>query len=289
MPMPPLCLVAPADAAYPVSLEQLYAPPERLSYKGDLACLKAPCLSVIGSRKMTDYGEHVLRLFVPTLVRAGLTLVSGLAYGVDSFCHRLAVEAGGRCAAVLGNGLNSIYPPSHAGLAEDIIETGGCLLSEFEPDEPPLPHHFLQRNRIVAGLSKITLIVEASERSGTFSTARQALEAGRDVCVVPGDITREQSAGVLRLLKEGALPVTSAADVLELYGIDPKNAILGSHKPILTGEAASLYDLISSDGISLDALERRSGLGIANLQSVLSALELEGHIYSKANQWHKIL
>ena len=289
MPTPSLALVFAGDAAYPEALNQVYKPPPQLYYRGSLDCLQAPCLSVIGSRKMSAYGERVLRLFVPTLVEAGLTLVSGLAYGVDAFCHKLAVEAGGRCAAVLGNGLHTIYPPSHTDLADAIVKTGGCLLSEFEPDEPPLPDHFPRRNRIVAGLSQVTLIIEAAERSGTFSTARQALEAGRDVCVVPGDITREQSVGVLRLLKDGAMPVVSPQDVLDLYSITLETAPLAAKMPTLTGAGKTLYDLIPSDGISLDELSSLMKLDISRLQSILSDLELEGHIHTKANRWHRIL
>ena len=275
------------DSSYPVLLHHAKGAPAALFYEGDLEACSAPCISVIGSRSMSGYGQQVVQLLVPGLVKAGLTIVSGLAYGIDSYAHRVALRQKGLCVAVLGSSLDRIYPRVNEQLAKDIVSNGGCIFSEYPPGTDPERGHFPERNRIVAGLSPVTLIIEAGEKSGTLITARQALDAGREVCVVPADITREQSKGTHQLLKQGARPVTSVEDVILLYG---KSELVTSYEPLrpaLTGSLATLYDLISCGVETLDALIAKTGWSLTHIQSLLTVLELDGYIFLKNNQWLK--
>lgn len=276
-----------SDPQYPSMLKALADPPPSLYYAGDISVLENLCVSIIGSRSMSRYGEQVVRHLVPGMAESGLVVVSGLAYGVDSFAQTLAIKAGGKVAAVLGSGLQQIYPAAHTYLAEDIVEHGGVVMSELSPDTGPQKRFFPLRNRIVAALSKVTVIIEAALRSGTSITARQALEVGREVAVVPGDIFSPQSEGVHLLLKQGAHPVTSVRDILDLCGIILPDTPM--RKPVLTEEQTTLYDLISSGGTQLAELRDRTHLSLSHLQSTLSLLELEGLIYCKGSQWHRIL
>lgn len=166
---------------------------------------------------MTTYGREVIHRIVPDLIRAGLTIVSGLAYGVDAEAHRVMLLCKGRGIAVLGTSLETTYPASHTSLRRQLVAQGSLILSEYPPGTSPQKYHFPERNRIIAALSGVTLIVEAGEKSGSLSTAQAALDANQVVCVIPGDITREGSLGALRLLKQGAEPVACAQDILEHY------------------------------------------------------------------------
>lgn len=269
---------------FPRLLLEMKGYPERLSYIGELSALEGITISIIGSRKMSNYGERVARFLVPGIVKAGVTVVSGLAYGIDALSHRLALEAGGKCIGVLGGGLQNIYPKEHLPLARQIIQSG-CLLSEYEPTEIPYARHFPERNRIVAGLSPLTLILEAAERSGTLSTARHALDAGRDVAVVPGDILAEQSAGVHQLLKDGARPITCVQDILDVYGLEARKT---AQVPVLAGRAATLYAMLPLEGQTTDQLQTLTNYPPETLQAELSQLELAGHIYRNYQQkWLK--
>jgi DNA processing protein len=275
------------DSRYPFLLRESKGPPEKLYYDGQISITSAECISVIGSRAISTYGETVLNILIPSLVKAGLCIVSGLAYGVDSFAHTLALKYDGLCCAVLGSGLKSVYPRSNIPLLRTILAKGGCVLSEYEDDVGPQAYHFPQRNRIVAALSKVLLIIEAGEKSGTLITARFALEAGRDVCVVPADITRKESVGVHYLLKQGARPVTCAEDILELYGGLPHLVSPGILRPALTGSMATLYDLISQGQSTIDQLHVSSALTLSEIHSILSVLELDDYIYCKGSTWLK--
>jgi DNA processing protein len=275
-------------SAYPPLLRAAAGSPGLLYIEGDPGALLAPCLSVVGSRTMSEYGRAVLRRFIPVLVRAGLTIVSGLAYGVDGEAHRLALEQGGLCAAVLGCGLDITYPESHLSLRRAVVGNGGCILSEYPVGTRPFKSHFPERNRIVAGLSPVTLIVEAGERSGSLITARCALDAGREVCVVPADITRPQSAGILSLLRQGAVrPVSSPEEIILLYGSAASSQIALNLRPALTGSMATLYDLVSCGVETLEGLAESSGLRLAELQGVLTVLELDNYLQRIGNRWQR--
>jgi DNA processing protein len=275
------------EEVYPALLRNSPSPPASLYCAGTVESLEHPAVSVIGSRKMTAYGERVIRMLIPDLVRAGLGIDSGLAYGVDSYAQQVAVGMGGSVVAVLGSSFDKFYPRRNEHLAEKIVETGGCVVTEYPPGTPALPAYFPQRNRIVAALSKMTLIIEAGEKSGTLITARQALDAGREVGVVPADITRVESRGVHALLKDGAKPITCSADILAVFGTSAVQVQLNL-KPALTGSLATLYDLISRGVGNFDQLVSQSALSIAGVQSILSVLELDGYITRRGNEWQKI-
>lgn len=284
----PITTISSEDVTYPSLLRVSHDYPEKLFAQGDVSATTRPCISIIGSRISSGYGEMVARMLIPPLVKAGLVIVSGLAYGIDGYAHELALKAGGTCVAVLGSGLNKVYPHRNKGLLEQILDQGGCVFSEYEPDVGPKPYHFPARNRIVAALSPITLIIEAGEKSGTLITAQCALDEGRQVCVVPGDITRPGTKGIMKLLRQGACPIENPQDILQLYGEQSAPLITALFQPNLTGLLATLYDLISCGVDTTDALAQQSGLEITELQSVLSLLELDGYIYSKQNRWQKI-
>lgn len=276
-----------ADARYPAMLANIRTPPALLYYKGDIGLLSGECVSIVGSRTMTSYGKQVTRLLVPSLVRSRLTVVSGLAYGIDAEAHRIALHAGGRCVVVLGSGLNRIYPTRNEPLLRQILEAGGCVITEYESDTEPYAGNFPARNRIVAGLSRATVVIEAGDKSGTLITARCALDSGRDVYAVPGDITRKGSRGVTRLLTQGATPALEAADILASYAGLPFISVPTDLRPALTGAMATIYSLVSHGTHEPDALLQASGYGVAQLQSILSVLEMDGYLYRNGTQWQR--
>lgn len=184
---------------------------------GAAAELARPAVAIVGARRATPYGIGVAESLAEGLAEAGITVVSGLARGVDAAAHRAALRAGGRTLAVLGAGHDRLYPPEHRNLAREVAESG-ALVTEFPPDTRPLPHHFPRRNRIIAGLAAATVVVEAAERSGSLSTARHAADSNREVLAVPGPITSSLSAGCHALLRSGAALVTGVADLLEELG-----------------------------------------------------------------------
>lgn len=282
-------VLTPASADYPQQLHSLGDKPQQLYYAGCVELLNTLSISVVGSRKITAYGEKVLRLFIPALVQAGLTIVSGLAYGVDSMAHRLALKHNGKCIAVLGGGLNRVYPATHQGLYEEILAKDGCIITEYQHSAQPTKYSFPARNRIIAGLSPVTLIIEAGETSGTLITARCARDYGRQVCVIPADITRESSQGVLNLLKEGSvLPVSTPADILSCYQLELPVMATEPLRPALTGSAATLYDCILRGITTIDGYLTQTGWTVGQVQSVLSVLELDGYIAFRDFQWQKI-
>lgn len=203
------------DAEYPKLLKQIYDPPIVLYYKGEILFSDENAIAVVGSRKITGYGKMVTEHFTKRLVREGFTIVSGLAKGVDSQAHWSAISEKGRTIAVLGGGLNNIFPPENIGLVEKIISGFGAVISEFPPSLSALPGNFPQRNRIIAGLSQAVLVTEAAQDSGSLITARLAAEQGRDVFAIPGPITSALSQGTINLIKQGARAVTDPIEILE--------------------------------------------------------------------------
>ena len=208
-----IAVVTVADGAYPAVLRQLYDPPGLLFVRGDLALAGGPAVAVVGSRKATPYGRDATRLLATGLARAGYAIVSGLARGIDREAHEAALDCGGRTIAVVGCGIDVVYPHGHEALQERIA-ADGLLVSEFLPGEPPRSHHFPKRNRLIAALSRGVLVVEAAANSGAMRTVDSALELGRDVYAVPGPIGRETSEGTNQLIQSGATLVASVPDVL---------------------------------------------------------------------------
>ena len=268
------------DAAYPQRLLQIADPPLLLYVQGDAARLAAPSIAVVGSRHPTPQGADNARAFALALSTQGYVVVSGLAEGIDGAAHEgaLGAAAGGAggagTVAVVGTGLDRVFPPRHRELAHRIAAQG-ALVSEFAPGTPALPEHFPQRNRIIAGLTLGTLVVEAALRSGSLITARLATEAGREVFAIPGSIHAPQSKGCHALLKQGAKLVETAHDILEeLRGVQ-------AARPLAEPEPApadALLQALGHDPVTLDALMARTGAGAAELTVRLLELELQGSV-----------
>ena len=272
-------------SGYPEPLRQLNSPPKELFIAGEFDELLArPRVAIVGSRKVSAYGQGVTVRLASELARQGIVIISGLALGVDALAHRGALEAGGLTLAVLPGPLTTIYPTSHRWLAEQIISHGGVLVSEYPAGSLPFKTNFVARNRIVAGLCDALLITEASEKSGSLHTARFALEQGKDVLAVPGNITSPTSVGTNNLLKSGAAPVTSADDVLHVLNLKPAvkaRSIKGANET-----EQRLIDLLGQDVADGAQLLARSELEIGAFNQTLTMLEITGKIRSLgANQW----
>jgi DNA processing protein len=224
---------------------------------------------------MSPYGLRCVKMLVPELVRLEVAVVSGLALGIDGAVHREALAAGGRTVAIIGSGIDdsSIYPRAHLGLAKDIIGSGGCLISEYPPRMPSLPHHFPERNRIIAGLSKAVLVIEAPRKSGAMITARLALEAGIEVWAVPGAITDENSAGPNELIRNGATPIAGMEDISEALGLSPSRT---DPLPDLPPEEKTVFDALRGGPLSSDELAKRLGIPPPKLAILLTSLEMRG-------------
>ncbi len=261
--------VAQADPEFPARLAVIADPPLGLFVRGSFAATHA--VALVGARRATAYGREVAEYLGKALAAAGVLVVSGMARGVDGAAHRGALAAGGPTAAVWGAGPDRAYPPEHADLAEEIA-AHGALLTEYPPGSPPLAHHFPERNRIIAGLCEVVIIVEADERSGALITARLALEEGREVMAVPGSVFSRLSAGPNGLLRAGAAPVLSADDVLGVLGRPPASPAAPQEEPAL------LTFLPAGGTATVDRLAAASGQPVAQVLETLLALELGGRI-----------
>jgi DNA processing protein len=260
--------------SFPPRLRAIHDPPPGLFLRGDAASdvLAQPCVAVVGARSCSSYGAQVARTLGRELAAAGLVVVSGLARGIDGEAHRGALEAGGVTVAVLGCGIDRDYPASHRDLAARIADSG-LVVSEYAPGVEPAPWRFPARNRIVAGLCAATVVVEAREASGALITADLALEEGRDVFAVPGEITSALSAGTNALLRLGAVPLTSAADVLSALGVE---AAVSEPPATATGPAADVLAVIRDAPVGADELVRVTGRSAGEVAVALSELELAG-------------
>jgi len=271
-----------ADAAFPAELLQMADPPVLLWVQGDLRTLQHPVrLAMVGSRNPTPQGQANAHQFACALAGAGVCVVSGLATGVDGAAHEGALEGGGPTIAVVGTGLDIVYPRRHTELARRIA-ANGCLVSEYLPGTGPHQSHFPRRNRLIAGLSQGTLVVEAAVQSGSLITARLAAEQGREVFAIPGSIHSPQARGCHALIRQGAKLVESAQDILEdLRLVPPAHAGRSSSEPDPTdriGEDASLLQAMGFDPVSFDALQARTGIDTPTLQARLLELELDGQV-----------
>jgi len=232
-------------------------------------------IAIVGSRRPTSYGEKVTYQIAGELARAGAVIVSGLAIGVDSIAHRAALDAGGKTVAVLAHGLDRIYPPRHRGLATEILATGGALVSEYDTGTPPLPHQFVERNRIIAGLSMGVIVTEAAEKSGALFTARDAALAGRTVMAVPGNITSQYSVGPNNLIRTGATPITSATDAIVALGFHAREVVPVSAQ---SAEEALLLKLLNDGTSTSEELITKSKLSAAAFANIISLMEITGKV-----------
>lgn len=265
---------------YPVLLKQIYDAPPILYYKGEnLFKGSSPAVAVVGARNSTPYGNDVARSLAKDLASSGVCVVSGLARGIDKSAHEGSLEAGGDTIAVLGNGINVVYPKENAYLYDRIIQSGNMIISEFDPTQEPTNFLFPIRNRIISGLSFGSVIVQASYSSGSLITAKCALEQNREIYAVPGDITNPLSAGTNRLLKEGAKPITCANDILEdLFSLLKPIAMPYENKkePIVLSKDESLLLKEVSEGINTpDALSVKLNFSAQKISTLITMLELK--------------
>lgn len=264
------------DKNYPSLLREIHDPPMIIYYKGEITdVVLSKCFGVVGTRKPTGYGRVVTEKLTRELVEVGLTIVSGLARGVDTIAHRAAIDSGGKTLAVLGGGLFQIFPQENLNLAEKIISGYGAVLTEFPPSYPHLAGNFPARNRIISGLSKGVLVTEAAQDSGSLITARLALEQNREVFAVPGPITSSMSEGTSALLKEGAKLVSSAQDILDELGVKTGPQINVSQLN-LTSDEAEILELIKDEGRQVDEIARILKKPVSEVSGVLLKLEIVG-------------
>ena len=264
---------------YPALLKEITDPPVVLYAKGQLACLKQPTLAVVGSRNPTITGSENARQFAKAIASHGITIVSGLALGIDAEAHQGCLDARGQTIAVLGTGIDQIYPYRHRGLSLQIAQNG-LLISEFPLKSPPSAGHFPRRNRIISGLSLCTLVVESAIKSGSLITARMALEQNRDVLAIPGSIHNPLARGCHYLLQQGAKLVTSVADVLEELRIDSEQQTADKAILPLASENKNLVKFIGFEMTTVDQIILRSGCTVEQVTSELAKLELNGAVVS---------
>ncbi len=259
--------------------------PERLHVMGELPERRIPTVAIVGTRKPTKYGHEVTHQLAFELARRGVVIISGLALGVDGIAHRAALEAKGTTIAVLANGLPGIYPSTHKSLADEIVKNGGAIISEYESDVEARDFQFLERNRIVSGLADAVIITEAAARSGTLATAAHAIEQGKDIFVVPGNITSPLSAGCNSLIKQGANPITSYTDVLEVIApnmLKAQTALALGNDPNET----KIIQLLQTGIRDGDELQELAGIDASTFIQTLTMLELSGTIRALGgNQW----
>lgn len=275
-----LSLVLFEEEGFPLLLKQIPSPPFGLYYRGSLASLDAPCVAIVGTRKASAQAQEFTKKISGELCAAGITIISGLARGVDSMAHLGAIARSGKTVAVLAQGLSHIYPRQNSDLAEKIIATGGAVVSEYPPLLKARLYTFLERNRIVSGLSRAVVVVEAPARSGTLSTAKHALEHNREVLVVPGPVSSLNYSGSHALIRAGAELITSSAEILETLGMKQKQETLFQTFEHLNADQQKIVAILEKcvEPIHLDMIGAETKLDSPTLNSELSDLIINGYI-----------
>lgn len=275
--IPGVRVIIPTDAEYPWILKQIYDPPAVLYCRGNYMDFSKPTISIVGSRNPTKYGRQIAEKIAFELASAGVTIISGLARGIDTMAHLGALRAKGNTIAVMGSGIDVIYPPENKKIFSD-IEMHGTIISEYPPGTRPLPGNFPARNRIISGLSNGVLVVEAGSKSGALITVDFALEQGREVYAIPGNIDSSQSMGTNNILKQGAKLVTSAEDILEDLDIKGNSSIkMSSAAPIqLDIFETQVYNALEEGEKHLEELASITNMDIAKLNAVLTMMEIKG-------------
>ena len=274
---------------FPASLLEIPQPPKKLYVAGELPPEGSILLAVVGSRKYTSYGADACEKIIEGLSGYPIVIVSGLALGIDALAHKAALKAGLKTLAVPGSGIDSkvIYPRTNLSLAEEIVEKGGCLLSEYEPDFQASTWSFPARNRIMAGLSRAILVIEAGERSGTLITARLATEYNRDVYVIPNGIFSPGSQGSNKLLKQGAYPITESSDILELLHLKNDSESFQERLPFeLSPEEQKVFDMLA-EPLPRDFLIRNCGISASDGNTLLSIMEIKGIIIERGGDFRR--
>lgn len=262
---------------YPQWLKHIGNFPPVLFVRGVIQPADALSIAVIGTRGATVYGKRIAREFTHEFVRAGITIISGMARGIDTIAHKTAVEQNGRTIAVLGCGVDVCYPPENQSLMQNIIKSG-ALISEFTISTPPLAQHFPKRNRIVSGLAKAVVAIEAKEKSGVMNTVRWALDQGKDVFAIPGNIYSKASHGTNNLIKEGAIPVTSPHEVLEYLNITHGKKEAHVQPENLNESERSLWEHLSLEPVYLDILSEKVSQPTRTILNTLLSMEMKGLI-----------
>ena len=280
---------------YPSQLKQIVGAPPLLYVRGEMENLQLPQIAVVGSRRMTSGGERNARDWSQFLAGGGFAITSGLAHGIDAAAHKGALAAHGKTIAVMGTGIDIIYPRQHQRLAENIIDHGGTLITAFEPGTAPLPTHFPSRNRIISGLSLGVLVVEAAPRSGSLITARLALEQNREVFAIPGSIHNPQSRGCHQLIKQGAYLVERAEDIVNelgsaLAGLANKTAWADEKAPAqqLPADEQRLLSALGYEPIDIDSLAVESVFSAPELSRLLVSLELKGLVENRGGLYQRL-
>ncbi len=283
----PHAWISVVDDAYPYLLRMTGEPPLFVWYRGELerVCDAHP-VACVGSRSMSSYGAYCVETFIPGLVQRGVTVVSGLALGVDAYAHEVALREGGAGIAVVASGIDdaSLSPRSNARLARRLRDAGGLIMSEYAPGVQPQPHHFPVRNRIISGLSRAVMVIEAREKSGSLITAHHALEQGRDVFACPGPIHLPLSGGTNRLLQQGATPMLVVEDVADALGLRaPLADQRVQQQLLLSDDEQRILQLLHESPRTLDQLYSVQRLPSHRLMSVLAELELKGRVRKGAD------
>ncbi len=275
------------DEIYPKSLLKLSNPPIGLFAKGEITLLKEELIvAVVGSRKMTSYGNQVSQLFVEELVRAGAVIISGLAMGIDAAAHSAALESNGKTIAVLGNGVNVPYPQENFSLYEKILSSNNLIISEYPPDISPTKGSFPARNRIIAALSRAVLIPEAVKDSGSLITATNAIELGIPIFAVPGQITSQQSQGTSYLIQNGAKLVIEPEDILKSFDLSGKSTSrrkLLLEKLSISQDAKKVLELLLQEPMSVDTLSKKNMMEVTEVSRIITLLELQGYVKDSGN------
>lgn len=274
------------DDRYPDLLREISAPPPVLFARGDLLPTDRRAVAVVGTRRLTRYGKDLAYSMGRDLARAGVTVVSGLARGVDGIAHAAALEAGGRTIAVMGNGVKRVYPPEHRSLAAQIVEHG-AVLSDFHPEAPPDGPNFPARNRLISGLALGVVVIEAPQRSGALITVDFAADQGREVFALPGAVTSAASAGCLRILRDGARLVRSADDVLEdlRLGEAPKQLAIDTTM-VLDESSRRVLSVLTGEPRHIDEISASTDMEITSLSAMLMTLELQGLVRNVGAQYY---
>jgi len=266
------------DEDYPENLRDVINPPPILYVRGKLEIEDSTAIGIVGSRNCTEYGRTVAKTLAKELAPFGITIISGLARGIDTAAHFGALEGGGRTIAVMATGIERIYPSSNRNLASHIVKNG-ALITDFPPLTSPIGYHFPLRNRIISGLSNAIITVQAEKRSGVFSTVSWALDYNREVFAVPGNVNVRQSMGTNKLIKMGASVVTSSEDILQALNISSKKKGKEEKIPLsLPGDEKIIYEMLGTEPIPVDAILEMTGFTIQHITSILLLLELKGLI-----------
>ncbi|MBP7024517.1 MAG: DNA-processing protein DprA [Clostridia bacterium] len=278
------------DEIYPEQLRKIKNPPKQLYLKGNIELLKQNCIAIIGSRSCTKNGENLAKKFASELSGQGLTIVSGMAKGIDAIVHRKTIDENGKTIAVLGSGLNYIFPKENEGLYYDILKSGGLIISEYSPNVEPNSKMFLERNRIVSGISIGILVIEAMDRSGTSVTARLATQQGRKVFVLPHEIEDIHGKGTNKLIRKGATLITSTQEIIEEFEFlsfkeinDNKTKAIRSK--IVKKEYQEIYNLIKNGASNINAICKESEKSIKDINNILFMLEIDGFITKKQGEY----